>query len=266
MVAIRQQLVASRANTSGSGNAHRYITVHQTGNASRGADAAAHANLQSSGNVRSASWHWTVDDTEAVQSFPHDVKCWHAGTAAGNGTSVGIEVCVNSDGNYARALANAAELVAHVMAHTGVPLSRVVQHNHWSGKNCPQQIRAAHGGIGWDRFLSMVSGAAIVTEETTGREDDDMTGFVKALYQRYLGREASAAEQVTWTLALAGKTPAEAVAAFMRSAAEPGTLPVLFGELLGRSPSDADVKAYAGLTIQQVWDNIIGSPEYAGRR
>ncbi len=171
MVTIRRQLVSGSVLTSGSGNPATSITVHQTGNVSAGANAAAHADLQSRGNVRSASWHWTVDDTEAVQSFTHATRCWHAGTSAGNNTSVGIEVCVNCDGDYSRALQNAAELVAYVMRQTGVPVDRVVQHKHWSGKDCPEQIRAGKAGVGWTAFLEMVRSASTVTPPTEHEED-----------------------------------------------------------------------------------------------
>ena len=39
-----------------------YITIHTTDNTSKGADALSHAKLQYTGNVRSASWHYTVDN------------------------------------------------------------------------------------------------------------------------------------------------------------------------------------------------------------
>lgn len=37
-----------------------------------------------------ASWHYTVDDKEAVQSFEHAWKCWTAGSTTGN--NQGIQV------------------------------------------------------------------------------------------------------------------------------------------------------------------------------
>jgi len=140
---IRQQLTSTK-HTYGRNNKKLYITVHQTGNTSKGANAAAHANLQSRGNVRAAAWHWQVDDKEAVQSFTHDWQLWQSGDGRGNGNlnSIAIEMCVNSDGNYAKALENLITLVQKIRADEGIPASRVVQHNHWSGKNCPAQIRA----------------------------------------------------------------------------------------------------------------------------
>ena len=45
-------------------NPHEYIIIHQTGNTSKGANAQAHANIQSKGNTRAASWHESIDDKE----------------------------------------------------------------------------------------------------------------------------------------------------------------------------------------------------------
>lgn len=159
MVNIRQQLVTGKARLVSKGtNPRRYVTVHDTGNTGRGANAAAHANLQSRGNSRSASWHWTVDDKEAVQSYEHTARCWHAGDGGGSGNmaSIGVEICVNSDGDYTKALSNAAELVAHILKQEGLDIGAVVQHNRWSGKNCPAGIRAGRSGVTWARFLDMV--------------------------------------------------------------------------------------------------------------
>ncbi|MGN4126075.1 N-acetylmuramoyl-L-alanine amidase family protein [Lysinibacillus sphaericus] len=156
MSTIRKKLLTdSQANkvTYGKGNAKKYIVVHETLNTRSGADA--HAHLQYNGNSRSASWHYTVDDKEAIQSFEHSWKCWAAGSNAGNNEGIQIEVCVNSDGNYQKAMQNAAELVSKVMKEEGIPISKVVQHNHFSGKNCPRNIH--QGKISWSQFLVMVA-------------------------------------------------------------------------------------------------------------
>lgn len=63
MVNIKRQIVpktvANRV-TYGDHNGKKTITVHQTGNISRGANAEMHAKLQFRGNSRSASWHYQV--------------------------------------------------------------------------------------------------------------------------------------------------------------------------------------------------------------
>jgi len=162
MVAIKKQLVSSRSKTYSGMNGRKYITIHETANTSKGANAQAHANLQSKGF--SSSWHWTVDDKEAIQSFPHTVRCWHAGDGRGDGNlnSIGIEICVNQDGDFKKAVENAAELVKKIMADENIPITNVVQHNRWSGKNCPAFLRSGKKGVTWDDFLSMVKGEKVI--------------------------------------------------------------------------------------------------------
>lgn len=120
-----------------------YITIHETDNPKAGADAEAHAKLQFRGNPRQASWHYSVDDKEIWRSIPDDEPAWHGGDGGdgtGNRFSIGIEICVNADGNFQKAQSNAKELVRYLMQKWDIPLDRVVPHQHWSGKNCPRNI------------------------------------------------------------------------------------------------------------------------------
>lgn len=149
---IREQLVTNTDQIYDGVNPCTTITIHETDNPRIGAHAQAHANLQSDGNVRQASWHIQVDDTEAIRSYPNEAQCWHTGTDEGNRTSFAIEICVNVDGDYDKAFARAAEVAAEVRDELGLPRSAVVQHNHWTGKNCPSQMRLTGR---WDEFLDL---------------------------------------------------------------------------------------------------------------
>ena len=135
-----------------------YITIHETDNTAKGANDEAHARLQYNGNSRQASWHFQVDDDSIYQSLPTNEVGWHAGDGNGSGNmkSIGIEICVNSDGNFKKAVENAAWLTKHLMDTLKIPLSKVVQHNRWSGKNCPRNLRSGSKGIGWNDFISLV--------------------------------------------------------------------------------------------------------------
>lgn len=128
----------------------QYVTIHETANTSKGANAKAHANLQYNGNNRNASWHYTVDDKEVWQSIPEKEVAWHAGDGrgAGNMSSIAIEICVNRDGNFTQAKKLAAQLAAELLNKYNLPISRLVQHNKWSGKNCPANLRKS----GWSAF------------------------------------------------------------------------------------------------------------------
>lgn len=157
----RQKLVPEAVKvkvTSSGKNGKKYIVVHETDNTNTGADADAHARLQANGNSRQASWQWQVDDKEAVQSFPHNVICWAAGTSDGNVNGIHVEICVNRDGDFTTALENAAALVAKIMKDEKIPIERVVQHNYFSGKNCPRNVRA-NKPKSWSAFIQMVKSA-----------------------------------------------------------------------------------------------------------
>ena len=123
-------------------NSKKFIVVHETDNTNKGADADAHARLQYNGNSRKASWHYQVDDKRIIQSFEDDVQCSGAGDKYYNQNVIQIEICVNSDGDYKKAVENAAWLVNYLMKKYNIPLNRVIQHNNASGKNCPRNLRS----------------------------------------------------------------------------------------------------------------------------
>ena len=164
-LAIQEHIISGgRRNRPGRDtNPGAYITIHETGNAAKGADAAAHAAYLDSdaGERDMVSWHYTVDDHAIVQHLPDYETAYHAGDGKdgpGNTTSIGVEICVNAGGDFAQAQANAASLVRLLMEEHGIPIDRVVQHNHWNGKDCPKTIRATTGA--WEAFLALCRGEA----------------------------------------------------------------------------------------------------------
>lgn len=137
-----------------------YITIHNTDNTGTGANASSHANLLYNGNGgRTASWHFTVDDKEIYQSLPLDEIGYHAGDGSGPGnmSSIGIEICENKDGNYAKAEQNAVELTAYLLLKFDLPVSAVKKHQDFSGKLCPAKILGRTNG--WNDFINRVQEA-----------------------------------------------------------------------------------------------------------
>ena len=168
-LAIQEDIISDwRRNRPGRDtNPGAYITIHETGNAAKGADAAAHgAYLDSDAGERDmVSWHYTVDDHAIVQHLPDYETAYHAGdgkAGPGNTTSIGIEICVNAGGDFEAAKANAAALVRLLMGEHGIPLDNVVQHNRWNGKDCPKTIRATAGA--WEAFLVLCNGEPVDAE------------------------------------------------------------------------------------------------------
>lgn len=160
---FKKQLVSKSVENQrsyGRGNPVDYVVIHQTGNTNKGANAQMHAKLQSNLNPRSASWHEQVDDTQAIQSFPDGAKCWAATDGKGPGNTRGyhIEICINSDGNYKKAVENGAKRAAAKLKQYGHGIDRLKQHADFYNKNCPAQIRAGKDGITWSVFVNMVKG------------------------------------------------------------------------------------------------------------
>jgi len=152
-----------------------YITIHSTDN--RNATALQHARGMAVGAFKARTkwnrtgfltWHFTVDDRQAIQSLPLNIQGEHADhDGPGNTTSIGIEICEFSDpARQAVAIDRAARLTAWLMHEKGIPLDHIVPHWFWPQwhfggyqKNCPR-ILLEHGKPGpkWDAFLQKIKG------------------------------------------------------------------------------------------------------------
>lgn len=130
-----------------------YITIHNTAS-----DASAKNEINYMlTNSKTTSYHYAVDDKEAIQAIPLNRNAWHAGDGGngkGNRKSIGIEICFSKSGGtrFEKAEKNAAYLTAVLLKERGWGISRAKRHKDWSGKNCPHRTIAK----GWSRFLNMV--------------------------------------------------------------------------------------------------------------
>jgi len=145
---INRNFVSTR-NTSGSGNPCTFIVIHETDNTNSGAGAQRHASAQAAGHFAGMSVHYYCGSDGIYQAANHTMKCWHVGrnyvdnppvAGVSNANSIGIEICVNSDGNYTKARQNAIELTKHLMKTLSVTASRVVRHYDAKGKYCPRRM------------------------------------------------------------------------------------------------------------------------------
>lgn len=134
----------------------KYIVVHDTGNTDKGADALAHYNFFNSTN-QSVSINFVVDDSICLELF--DTKkyyTWHCGDGYGqygitNQNSIGIEMCVNSDGDYTKTFNNTIDLVYQLCKDYDIPLANVVRHYDASKKICPRSM-SANNWSKWNQF------------------------------------------------------------------------------------------------------------------
>lgn len=176
----------------GRGNPRNYLTIHQTGNTDEGSNAMAHHRLQARSGV-GYGWHWQVDDEMAIQTHDHSFKIWHAGDNRGKGNteSISIEICVNSDGNYKKSVENGAKLAAMILKEENIDISRMVQHNYWSGKDCPHEIRYGKDGITWTDFVNKVKNYLEGDEEV--KEE-----YMERIQERYMINGNYSIDSLPW--------------------------------------------------------------------
>lgn len=118
----------------------KYIVLHETDNYERGVGAKNHANYLKYNNDSSTSWHYTVDDYEIYHHIPDDEVAHHAKDDVGNQYGIGIELCVNSDGNFEATFENGAKLVAYLLKAYNLGIDSLKTHHDFSGKDCPHLI------------------------------------------------------------------------------------------------------------------------------
>ena len=138
-----------------------WIVVHDTGLSTVGVDAERLAQNQWNsayiGGGREASWTYTVDDFGIYQSYEDTVTLWHAtdGRTQGGGNlnGIGIEMCVNADGNFEACFLNDARLIGHLLKTYNLGMLNMKQHfDFYIQKNCPQKIR---DNDRWFEFLTV---------------------------------------------------------------------------------------------------------------
>lgn len=145
-----------------------YIVVHDTGNTGNGAGVDSHFNYFNGGD-RQSSADFFVDDHKIGQFNPDLRNCytWHCGDGGGaygitNRNSIGVEICVNSDGDYNKAVQNALELVTFLMKQFNIDLAHVVRHYDASRKNCPASM-SANNWAKWTEFKNRLGGGGTGT-------------------------------------------------------------------------------------------------------
>lgn len=130
-------------------NSCEFITIHDTANKARGANAAAHAKYIKTLKERT-SWHYTVDDESVYQHLPDGEKSYHTSSSVANENSIAVELCVNEDGDFEKTKENAILLVRGLMKKHGIPAENLRAHRDWTGKNCPASL----AGEEWESFLA----------------------------------------------------------------------------------------------------------------
>lgn len=144
-----------------------YIVIHDTAGRAKGLDAQVTRNYFQKGE-RAASAQYAVDDHEIVQIVSNTNRAYHCGDQGGNkvvtnSNSIGIELCVNTDGNWEKTLENGVALTKWLMQKYNIPADHVVRHYDVTGKPCPEMMLYDRPQD-WPAFKKAIGGDAQTTE------------------------------------------------------------------------------------------------------
>lgn len=167
-------------------NKPAYIVIHETDNWSKGADAKAHATAMKNGNL-AGTVHYYVDSKSVYQTLDHSDGAWAVGDGKGkygitNRNSINIEICVNPETDYYKAVDKAEQLAAQLLKQYGWGTDRLKRHYDASRKNCPRRIQAEGR---WPEFVqktaAYMKGASTVNTKTnttsnTAKKTVSLTG------------------------------------------------------------------------------------------
>ena len=145
----------------------KYIVIHDTGNPSKGANALSHFNYFNGGN-RNSSADFFVDNEQVICVNNYNkYYTYQCGDGRGkygitNQNSIGIEICINSDGNYQQAFEKTVELTKHLMKELNIPAERVVRHYDASRKKCPASMSNNDWAL-WNEFKNLITESGDLT-------------------------------------------------------------------------------------------------------
>ncbi|MCX8125326.1 MAG: N-acetylmuramoyl-L-alanine amidase, partial [Spirochaetes bacterium] len=143
------------------------VVIHWTANTGKGANAIANRNYFNTTKT-AASAHYIVDVHSIVQCVPDGEVAWHVGASKYTSTGekirekpyspnyflIGIEMCVNSDGNWNKTYQNTVELTAYLLKKYGLTINNLYRHYDITGKNCPAMMIAESE---WTKFKNAVA-------------------------------------------------------------------------------------------------------------
>lgn len=183
---IEKKLITKNYTAGRSGEKIKYIVIHDTGNTSKGADAEAHFRYFDSEN-RNASAHYFVDDKRVIQVIDDKDTAWHCGKLYSdsvnnpeckNKNSIGIELCINSDGDYEKAYRSMIELTKHLMSIYQISDEYVIRHYDACKKICPASF-SKNNWAKWFEFKEILKGESHSMKEVVQIRKKEQKFIVK---------------------------------------------------------------------------------------
>jgi len=174
MLSIKNGLLTSRRNRPFLRNPERYtiydmkgVVVHWTANTMEGSNSWANRNYFNSTN-RFASAHYIIDAETVLQCLPENEVAFHVGArdykpiglniAEGdrnpNYFLIGVEMCVNEDGDWDTTYRNTVALVQKLLNRHNFTIFQLFRHFDITGKDCPRMMIDEEA---WQAFRSDVN-------------------------------------------------------------------------------------------------------------
>lgn len=145
---IIDMLITNKTARPGTRISPKGLVIHWTANEGKGADAVANRNYFNKPTTE-ASAHYCVDDKQIVRCLPENEMGYHVGARTykpnaikrlspyPNNCTIGIEMCVNADGDFKKMYQNTLDLSVNIMKRYGWGVDRLWRHFDITGKNCP---------------------------------------------------------------------------------------------------------------------------------
>ena len=174
MLPITKLFLTSRRNRPALRNRSWYtirklkgVVVHWTANTGRGADARANRRYFNTTD-RYASAHYIVDDHSIVQCLPDHEVGYHVGGSSyrpigekirennltPNYFLIGLEMCVNSDGDWDKTYQHSVELTQYLLDKYNFTINDLYRHYDITGKLCPRMMIEESA---WQQFRADVN-------------------------------------------------------------------------------------------------------------
>ena len=100
-----------------------------------------------------------------ASTYSQNVLRFYVCTNGGNRNSIGIETCINQGVDYNQVMRNTANLVGHLLNYYNLNPSRVLLHQSFSGKLCPQ-VMIENNML--DNFHNVIENEYIITKYLEG--------------------------------------------------------------------------------------------------
>lgn len=145
---ITEMLLTNKTARPGTRITPNGLVIHWTANEGKGANAVANRNYFNKPTTEPSA-HYCVDDKQIVRCLPENEMGYHVGAKSykpdalkrlssyPNNCTIGIEMCVNSDGDFKKMYQNTLELAADILKRYGWGVDCLWRHFDITGKNCP---------------------------------------------------------------------------------------------------------------------------------